>query len=94
MKSFVAACLTTAALSFEMFEVSDKASSWPKMTIYEDGVPKDIYVTMDGNPSGGDTLNVPAGTRGYWSLSPTLDPTQYYKPNLLGGSVEYDVDLS
>lgn len=23
-----------------------------------------------------------------------MDPAQYYKPNLLGGSVEYDVDLS
>jgi hypothetical protein len=30
----------------------------------------------------------------YLSLSPTLDTSKYYSPNLLGGAIEYDVDLS
>jgi len=30
----------------------------------------------------------------FLSVSPTLDTSKYYSPNLLGGSVEYDVDLS
>ena len=30
----------------------------------------------------------------YLSTVPALDTTKYYKPNLLGGSIEFDVDLS
>mgnify|MGYP003912383011 FL=1 len=30
----------------------------------------------------------------YLSESPTLDKSQYYRPNLLGGAFEYTVDLS
>ena len=30
----------------------------------------------------------------YLSNSPTLDTSDYFKPNLLGGSIEFDVDLS
>jgi hypothetical protein len=32
--------------------------------------------------------------RAYFTTSKTWDPNAYFKPNLLGGSVEYDVDLS
>jgi len=32
--------------------------------------------------------------RMYLSLSPTLDTSKFYSPNLLGGALEYDVDLS
>lgn len=95
MKSFFAACLATAAMSFEMMEtINDTWGSWSKMTIYENGSPKDVYVAMGSSNSSGDTLNIPFNNRGYFSLSPSLDPSQFYKPNLLGGSVEYDVDLS
>ncbi len=30
----------------------------------------------------------------FLSKTPYLDPASYFKPNLLGGSVEFDVDLS
>ena len=30
----------------------------------------------------------------YLSNSPTIDTNDYFKPNLLGGSIEFDVDLS
>jgi len=95
MKAFIAACLATAAYSFEMLApVTDGNGSWSKMTITEDGVPKDLYVAMGTSESNGNTLNIPFNNRGYWSLTPSLDPNQFYKPNLLGGYVEYDVDLS
>jgi len=32
--------------------------------------------------------------RMYLSYSSTLETSQYYSPNLLGGAIEYDVDLS
>jgi hypothetical protein len=32
--------------------------------------------------------------RAYFSTSQSWDPNAYFKPNLLGGSMEYDVDLS
>merc|ERR1712151_1279217 len=53
-----------------------------------------MYVNMSTNYSSGENLNIPYNNRGYFSHSSSLDPEQFYKPNLLGGSVEYDVDLS
>jgi hypothetical protein len=66
------------------------------MEIHEDGEPLEMYVAMTGGStlSSAETLNIPLYDRGYFSKSATLDPEQFYKPNLLGGSVEYDVDLS
>ena len=37
---------------------------------------------------------MPSASGTYLSETPWLDPNKYFKPNLLGGSVEYDVDLS
>lgn len=39
---------------------------------------------------------VPSNGRGYISESPSMDfgNPDYFKPNMLGGSIEYDVDLS
>jgi len=92
MKSFIAACMAAAAMSYEI--VSDASGSWSKITITEDGQPKELYVAMPTSESSGSTLNIPFNNRGYFSLTPTLDPTQFYKPNLLGGSFEFDVDMS
>jgi len=46
--------------------------------------------------AGGTNYKVPSNGRGYISLSSSLNPSNpdYFRPNLLGGSVEYDVDLS
>ncbi len=48
------------------------------------------------NSKGGSDYVTPADGRGYISTSATLDQSNpsYFKPNLLGGSVEWDVDLS
>jgi hypothetical protein len=32
--------------------------------------------------------------RAYFSMSEDWNPNAYFRPNLLGGSMEYDVDLS
>lgn len=37
---------------------------------------------------------MPFNKRGYLSESATLDPNSFWTPNLLGGSIEYDVDIS
>merc|ERR1719313_1072449 len=54
----------------------------------------ELYVAMGTSLSSGETLNIPFNNRGYFSKSKTLDPNEFYKPNMLGGSFEYDVDLS
>ena len=44
-------------------------------------------------PKGGNTMDIPAGGRSY--LSPDNENKGvFYSPNLLGGTIEYDVDLS
>ena len=40
------------------------------------------------------TIGFNYNNRMYLSESPTLDTSAYFKPNLLGGSIEFDVDLS
>jgi hypothetical protein len=53
----------------------------------------DLYFT-GGYVSDKTVIHVPFPNGGYLSKSSYLDPYQYYTPNLLGGSVEFDVDLS
>ena len=43
---------------------------------------------------GGTEIGFDYNNRMYLSTSPTLDTSAYFKPNLLGGSIEFDVDLS
>ena len=61
-----------------------------------DGVSKTYYVAAPFSTAGDRNYKVPANGRGYISGSPSLDQSNpdYFRPNLLGGSVEYDVDLS
>jgi hypothetical protein len=69
-------------------------NGWSALSVNVDGQDKTFYVATNVDKSYGKTLNVPYNTRGYLSNTPSLDPNQFFKPNLLGGSVEYDVDLS
>lgn len=92
MKSFIAACMAAVTMSYEV--VTDAQGNYAKMTITEDGKAKELYVAMETSESSGTTLNIPYNNRGYFSNTPNLDPTQFYTPNLLGGAVDYDVDLS
>ena len=91
-KTLATALLTAAAVATPLL-VTD-ANGWNSLKITEDGKSKTVYVTMNNDASHGSDLIIKHGQRGYLSNSPSLDPTQFYTPHLLGGSVEYDVDLS
>lgn len=88
---------------------TDPAGGYPTLTITENGAEKTLYVqypewtpeddiTVAGNAvdfaaTSGDGTKFEYAKRLYLSESPTLDIAQYYRPNLLGGAIEYDVDL-
>jgi len=63
------------------------------VTITENGKPLNLYFT-GGSVSDGTVINVPYPNGGFLSRTSTIHPDGYYKPNLLGGSVSFDVDLS
>ena len=102
MRSFISACLASAAmcLSNDAFDFSDLSTvneipnGWSSIQITHDGATKTLYVASGSYKSGGNKVTIPYNNRAILSQTPSMDPSQYYKPNLLGGSVEYDVDLS
>mmetsp|Transcript_17525 Transcript_17525/g.22210 ORF Transcript_17525/g.22210 Transcript_17525/m.22210 type:complete len:102 (-) Transcript_17525:593-898(-) len=61
-----------------------------------DGQKDTYYVAAGFKSAGGENYQVPADGRGYISTTSSLNKSKpsYFKPNLLGGSVEWDVDLS
>lgn len=62
-----------------------------------DGQPKTLYVHYPDWAQAAttdDELWYDFNNRMYLSESQSLDTSAYYKPNLLGGTMEYDVDLS
>ena len=59
-----------------------------------DGEAKTLYIVTPDGISGGSGIGIPHNTRGYFSETPNASPENFFTPNLLGGSVEYDVDLS
>jgi len=65
-----------------------------EINVTEDGVAKTLYIATHDGISGGSGLGIPHNTRGYLSNTPQSGAENFYTPNLLGGSVEYDVDLS
>ena len=62
-----------------------------------DDQPTTLYVQYPEYWSAADTNGSEVGfhwnNRMYLSNSPTLDTSDYFKPNLLGGSIEFDVNL-
>lgn len=60
------------------------------------GQNKTYYVAAPFYSAGGADYKVPPSGRGYISETPYIDPKnpRYFKPNLLGGSIEWDTDLS
>ena len=105
-RSFIATLIASLAASTQLFEQTEnfypdafdvlqsESNGWSAVTAKVDGVSKTLYVAINSNKSSGSTITIPYGQRGYLSESASLDPTKFFKPNLLGGSVEYDVDLS
>ena len=61
-----------------------------------DGEQKTMYFTIQGVQQGTSDIQVPSNGRGYLAETPDLDMSnpKYWTPNLMGGSVEYDIDLS
>lgn len=102
MRSFIAACLATAALCFstDLYDLTDDSgiqivpNGWSTIQITHDGAAKTVYVASGSSASSGNRMTIPYNNRAILTNSPTMDPAQFYRPNLLGGSVEYDVDLS
>ena len=80
--------------------ISDAGVSTPtegpykSLNVEVDGFPTKLYIVTSDPLTGGDTLGVPHNSRGYLSRSPDGGPDDYFTTWLLGGSVEYDVDVS
>ena len=83
MKLFADALIAAAALS-----------EYSTIQIMENGIPETLYVASYFKNSAGNTIDMPFNSGAVLIESPTVDPNHFYKPNLLGGSVDYDVDLS
>lgn len=90
MKSFFALA-SLAALAV--------ADTYPALTIEVDGQPKEVYIqwypwwssaTMDGSSGFGYDYN----NRMFLGNSQNIDIGNYFHPQLVGGSMEYDMDVS
>ena len=100
MRAFAASALAAIAYGFgeqmipEMYTAD--SDGYVPLTITEDGESKTVYLAAPFwfTGEGGDHISIPEGGRLYLSNTADLNPETFYKPNLLGGSVEYDVDLS
>lgn len=66
------------------------------LTITVNGQPKTVYVAHPNWYSGvaGNNVNLPEGSRSHFWVNQSYDANSVYRPNLLGGSVQFDVDLS
>jgi len=92
MKTLVTAILASTAIAAQLFE--SEPNGYSSIQIDEDGQTKTLYVAMDTTGSYGTTLKVPYNKRAMLLTASELSPSNFYRPNLLGGSVEFDVDLS
>ena len=93
-----ASALVEEKLSNLLDHAENDDKDYSKINIEVDGESKTFYIAANftNNSTSSDDYGVPAGGRGYISNTPTLDVNNpdYFKPNLLGASVEWDVDLS
>ena len=73
--------------------------TYPSITVDYDGVMTELYVQYpswsEATTSADNTVvSFDFNNKMYLSWSPTLDTSQYFTPDLLGGYLEYDVDMS
>ena len=104
MKSAVSAILIAAAQAYyydkyeNLVNLQQEMNALDQIEIEVDGTKKIYYIAAPFTQGGGAAgeLSVPANGRGYIAETPSLDlkDPKYFKPNLLGGSVEWDIDLS
>lgn len=88
-KSFVASLAIFATSAFAEFQSID---------VLVDDVPTTLYVALPSTWSeaqvSGDSVSFDFNNRMYLSKTPELDTAEYFTPDMLGGYMEYDVDLS
>jgi hypothetical protein len=101
MKAFFAALAAVAVQAqtphkYEAFKSKQFNGDFSSIQMEVDGESGTYYVASSFSSTGGSDYVVPANGRGYISTTPYLDQSNpsYFAPNLLGGSVEYDIDLS
>jgi len=91
MKTFISALLSTAAMCQEVV-VAD--NGYAAIQITENGKAKTLYVGDTHYGSHDKVIDIPYNSRAMLMETNYMDPVKIYRPNLLGGSVDYDVDLS
>lgn len=104
MKTFFAALTFASVQAFEYEKLeslmnktfADKPNGFSPINIEEDGKMVTKYVAAWWQSSDPSSYYTPANARGYIHNTPSLDKSNpdYYIPNVLGGSIEWDVDLS
>ena len=75
------------------------SGQFPALTVKVDGVDTTLYVQYpeywsEADVYGGNEIGFDYNNRMYLSTESSINPNAYFKPNLLGGSIEFDVDLS
>lgn len=90
MTSFAAKLLMMSA---GVMAADLQTNGWPSIQIKLDGQTKTVYGAKYPHMSG-DTLTMPAASGTYLSETPYLDPNSFFTPNLLGATLEFDVNLS
>jgi hypothetical protein len=87
-------------MSFKYLALVSAVAADPKIQITEAGAEKDIYVVGSSwaPPVASNTgFGLPHSGRAYLGTKNEcgkFSSDMYYAPNLLGGSIEYDFDLS
>ena len=97
MKTFTFATVAALANAFiDINAIKSNVNGMESMTITENGQTKTVYLGHPDWYSGvaDDGVNLPEGARSYFFNTPDVDPNAVYRPNLLGGSVEFDIDMS
>ena len=98
MRSFIAAIAAVAvnAFKYESFLSKTMNGEFTPVTITVDGQEQTKYVASKSCTSSESTYTCREGARGYILNEPQLDldSPNYFSPNLLGSSIEWDIDLS
>ena len=79
---------------FEYACLAALAYAYQPITVSENGIDKTVYITGCSPSSDGRGMRCSGPSGGKLSETNYLDPEGWYRPNVLGGSVSFNVDLS
>ena len=70
--------------------------AFPQLNVTEDGEILKLYLVGTNPPDveHGTSFTVQKNNRVYFTTSDAMGPDNFYNPNLLGGSIEYDLDIA